>query len=161
MSLSFFKRPSVLILLCVLVCFPKLKATEVEDLLITKGSPYTYEETCQRADHKAQLCGFQLLSSHAYQSPEGEHKSTVFLYQNERLSAALLKHHPLATLVLPFKVIIWGKDAHSTWVTYILPTFLDELELVTNEDLLEEVIQEIEHFTDEITFAPLLDQALS
>ncbi len=164
MSLSFL-RSSSLVISCLSLLLAPLKATAVEDYLITKGSPYTYEETCQRAASKAALCGFEVLSSHSYHSPEkgteGEYESTVFFYKNEKLSGALLQHHPLAALILPFKLIIWKKDSHHTWVTYMLATILDELEVLEDEALLEQVIQELEHFTDEITFAPLPDKGLS
>lgn len=157
---------SYLVLSCFLsLIFAKLKAAEVEDYLVTKGSPYSYAETCQRAASKAALCGFQFLSSHSYPSPEkgteGKYESTVFLYQNERLSNALLQRNPLAALILPFKLIVWKKDQNKTWVTYMLATLLDELDVIEDESLLEQVIREIEHFTDEITFVPLPAKGLS
>ncbi len=161
MSLSFSRSCSFLAC-CLSLWISTLTAKAGEDYLVTKGSPYSYEETCQRAASKSALCGFQLVSSHAYHSPDKLHHSTVFLYQNERLSPALLQGHPLAALILPFKLIIWKKEQDpSTWVTYMLATVLEEMDLVEDESLLEQVIEAIEHFTDEITFAPLPDQGLS
>ena len=147
-------------LACFLSLFlPTLNAAE-EDYLVTKASPYTFEETCQRAASKAKAGGFEYLSEYRYKSPDGQHQSTVFLYQNARLSNALLQHHPLSALILPFKLIIWEKDRR-TWVTYLLATVLDELDVLEDASLLEQVIEAIEHFTDEITFAPLPDKGLS
>ncbi len=141
---------------------PSLKAKAGDDYLVTKGSPYSYEETCQRAVSKAKAAGFECLCDYHYKSPDSQHHSTVFLYQNERLSSALLQGHPLAALILPFKLIIWKKEQDpNTWVTYMLATVLEEMNLVEDESLLEQVIEAIEHFTDEITFAPLPDKGLS
>lgn len=146
---------------CLLSTTPRLKGSDLEDLLVTKASPYTLAETCQRASSKGYPEGFQLLGSYPYNSQEGKHSSIVFLFRNEKLEQALLKHEALTALILPFKVIVWQNDSKNTYVTYMLASILDELDVLEDESILDAITKALERFTDEITFAPLPNKELS
>jgi uncharacterized protein (DUF302 family) len=146
---------------CALQALPALKASDLEDLIITKGSPYTLEETCQRISSKCHSVGFQLLGSYPYNSKDGKQSSIVFLFKNEKLEQALIQSEALAALFLPFKLVVWQNDSKNTYVSYMLASILEEVDILEDESILNRITKEIEHLTDEITFAPLPNQELS
>lgn len=141
-------------------------AVELEDLLVTKASPYTFQDTCDRVSVCSLKGGFLVETALSYSTEisndeQGVPNLSVFLLKKPDLENGLVQNNALSAIFLPFKIIVWQDEKKQTWVSYMASDILDELDLSDQEELLDQINKEIEQLTDDITFVALPAEEIS
>lgn len=135
---------------------------DIQDQLVIKASPYTYEETKNRFTSCSPKAGFEIITNFHYSSKnDGINDVCVFLLSDAHLESMLLQKNPAAALFLPLKVITWEDEKQQTWVSYIASEIMDEMDILNKESILKTLTNKLEHLTDDITFAPLPIEGLN
>jgi uncharacterized protein (DUF302 family) len=101
----------------------------IEELLVTKGSPWSVAETVQRLEAVVAARGLKLFtvidhSGEARAAGLELRDTQVVLFGSPAAGTPVMQAAPVAALDLPLKVLVWEDQPGGTKVTYLKPAAL-------------------------------------